>query len=79
MKTRVNLTVDESVLNSMKAYAEKKHISVSELVEKFFMRITKPAAKKNILNLVEELKPSTHTKGDLKERFYTEQAKKYGF
>ncbi|WEK37185.1 MAG: DUF6364 family protein [Candidatus Pseudobacter hemicellulosilyticus] len=80
MKTRLNLTIDQALLESMKAYAANKHTSVSELVETYFKRISRPAKRKNILHLVDQLKaPATDPKADLKELFYQEQSEKYGF
>lgn len=39
----------------MKAYAASKGTSVSELVESYFRRVTKPVQRRNILDLVDEL------------------------
>jgi hypothetical protein len=65
----------------MKIYAQKQGTSISELVENYFEKIAKPKKKKkNILQLVEDLKaPSISTQSDLKELFYKEQASKHGF
>ena len=80
MKTRLNLTIDDALLDNIKTYASNKQTSVSELVENYFKRITKPAKRKNIISMVEKLeKPKIDTKGDLKELYYQEQSKKYGF
>jgi len=80
MKERLNLTIDGDLLNSMKAYASKKQMSVSELVEGYFRTVTRPVQKKNILDLMRELrKPVNHYEGDLKEAYYKERASKYGF
>ena len=80
MKTRLNLTIDESILTTVKNYAESKNTSISELVENFFKKLTKPSKQKNIIDLVEKLeKPEIAVSIDLKELFYKEQAKKYGF
>ncbi|HTK20426.1 MAG TPA: DUF6364 family protein [Mucilaginibacter sp.] len=80
MKTRVNLTIEESVLHNTKLYAEKKGISVSEIVEEYLKIVSKPAKRKTIINLLEELDPSNiDPKADLKELYYQDQAKKYGF
>lgn len=80
MKTRLNLTIDQSLLERMKAYAAKKHTSVSELVETYFERVSRPAKKKNILYLVDQLdKPAIDEKENLKEQFYEQQSEKYGF
>ena len=80
MKTRVNLTIDESVLHDTKRYAEKKGLSVSEIVEDYLKSVTKPAKRRTIIDLVEELGPvNIDPKADLKELYYQEKAKKYGF
>ncbi len=80
MKARLNLTIDNDLLSSMKAYANKKQISISELVEGYFKGITKPAKRKNIIDLVEKLSvPDIDRTADLKDSFYKNQAKKYGF
>jgi hypothetical protein len=80
MKERLNLTIDGNLLNAMKAYAAKKQMSVSELVEGYFRSVTRPVQKKNILDLVRSLKkPAIPEEADLKELYYKEQAEKYGF
>jgi len=76
----LNLTIDDDLLDNIKSYAANKRTSISELVENYFKRITKPTKRKNIINLVEKLeKPEINSKSDLKELFYQEQSKKYGF
>lgn len=80
MKERLNLTIDGELLDSMKAYAVKKQMSVSELVEGYFRTVTKPVQKKNILDLMQELpKPVNNYEGDITEIYYKEKAAKYGF
>lgn len=81
MKTRLNLTIDDNVLQSMKSYAQKKGESISEIVENHFTTIMKnKKKKKNILQLVEELEPPVFDPNtDLKNLFYKDQAKKHGF
>jgi len=80
MKERLNLTIDGDLLNSMKTYASKKQMSVSELVEGYFRTVTKPVKKKNILELMRELpKPVNKYEGDITEMYYKERASKYGF
>ena len=60
MKERLNLTIDGALLEAMKTYAASKEMSVSELVESYFRNVTRPAQRKNILDLVDELeKPET--------------------
>jgi hypothetical protein len=80
MKERLNLTIDGVLLEAIKTYALKRGISVSELVEDHFKIVTRPVRRKNILDLVDELKkPAIDAQADLKALFYKEQGEKYGF
>lgn len=80
MKARLNLTIENSLLENVKSYAVKQQQSVSELVEGYFKTVTKPSKRKNILQLVDKLdKPVIAEEGDLKELYYKENEKKYGF
>ena len=55
-------------------------MSVSELVENYFKKVTKPVQRKTVLDLVDELeKPHIDPKADLKELYYKERGEKYGF
>jgi hypothetical protein len=80
MKERLNLTIDGALLEAIKAYALKRGISVSEMVEDHFRTVTRPVRRKNILDLVDQLKkPAIDAQADLKDLFYKEQGEKYGF
>ncbi|MEX2235531.1 MAG: DUF6364 family protein [Cyclobacteriaceae bacterium] len=80
MKTRLNITIDESLLERIKGYAAKRKTSVSELVESYFKHLTKPSNRRTIIDLVDRLdKPSIPEGKDLKKAFYEDQAEKYGF
>jgi Family of unknown function (DUF6364) len=80
MKERLNLTIDGGLLEAIKSYAAKRQLSVSELVESYFKKVTKPANQKSILDMVDALpKPAIDAKADLKDLFYKEQGEKYGF
>lgn len=80
MKARLNLTIEDKLLKNVKSYAAKQQRSVSELVEGYFISITKSSKRKNILHLVDKLdKPVLNEKGDLKYCYYNENEKKYGF
>lgn len=79
MKERLNLTIEKGLLEAMKVYAARKKLSVSELVEAYIKRVTRPAQRKSVLDLVDQLKkPAIDPKADLKEAFYKEQGEKYG-
>ena len=80
MKARLNLTIEENLLESFKNYAAKRNSSVSELVESYFKAVTKPSKRKNILHLVDQLeKPDFTIAANLQDVYYQENAKKYGF
>jgi hypothetical protein len=77
MKSRLNLTIDDSLLKRIKLYAEKRQISLSELVESYFKNITKLRQKENFIDLVEKLGPhDIDPNADLKELYY--QDRKHG-
>lgn len=82
MKTRINLTIEEKLVNQIKAYAEEKQTSVSELVEQYFKRLMKPVKKDSLMDLVKSLPKVDLGYGDdidLKKQYYEEKASKYGF
>lgn len=80
MKAKLNLTIDKALLSQIKAYSESKKVSISELVERYFYSISKPARPQNIIDMVEKLKPAKFdVNADLKQGFYEDQADKYGF
>jgi hypothetical protein len=80
MKSRLNLTIENSLLEDIKSYAVKNKRSVSDLVESYFKKVTRPSKRKNIIDLVENLeKPIINDNVDLKDLYYKENAKKYGF
>lgn len=74
MKSRLNLTIDETLLHKVKGYATVQKTSVSELVENYFEHLTKPVGRKNILELVDRLpKHKLDPKQDLKKLYYENQ------
>ena len=79
MKTRLNLTIEESLLQRMKVYAARKHISLSELVETYFEKITRPIKRRSIVDIVENMKtPLIPSDTDLMEGYYKDMEKKHG-
>lgn len=80
MKTRLDLAVESNLLKDGKSYAVKQQKNVHELVEGYFESVIKPSKQNNILHLVDKLdKPVIAKKNDLKDLYYKENAKKYGF
>lgn len=79
MKARLNLTIDDTLLEHVKQYASRQDISVSELVENYFKMVTRPSRRKNLLTLVDQLEnPKMDVNVDLKDLYYQEKAEKYG-
>ncbi|MGN6491901.1 MAG: DUF6364 family protein [Agriterribacter sp.] len=83
MKSRLNITVDEILMEQAKRYAEKHKTSLSKLIENYFRNLIRPTNKKNVIDLIESLpRPSskvTNNKENLKEHFFKAQKSKYGF
>ncbi|MBA4257830.1 MAG: hypothetical protein C0446_01610 [Chitinophaga sp.] len=80
MKSRLNLTIENSLLEDVKSYAVKNKRSVSDLVESYFKKVARPSKRKNIIDLVEKLEKTTmNDNADLKDLYYKENAKKHGF
>ena len=79
MKTRLNITVDESLLKSAKSYASNKGTSLSQLIEDYLKSLMRPKRKKNIIQLVDKLpKPKIDAGKDLKKAYYEDKKGKYG-
>lgn len=80
MKSKLNLTIEDSLLAKIKRYAAKKKTSVSELVEAYFTNLTKASSKPNIVELMDTMeKPSIKLPDDLTASYYEERKEKYGF
>ena len=80
MKNRLNITVDATLLNNAKRYASRNQTSLSQLIELYFKSLTRPSRKKNVLELLKELpKPKVKIEGGLRENYYEQRKKKYGF
>lgn len=81
MKARVNLTIEQDVLEKAKSYASKMGASVSELVEEYLKKITEPKEiKTDLFEMVRNL-PAVELPEDFdyKEEYYKAKMKKYGF
>lgn len=71
MKARLNLTIDNSLLEKIKQYAASKQVSVSELVEEYFRSVARTKSRKSIIDLVEKLpQHSIPSDQDLKKGFF---------
>ncbi len=80
MKTRVNITIEESVLQKVKEYTAKQQTSLSQLIESYLENVVKTKRKKkSILELVDELPKPKLKETDLKTSYYEAQKNKHGF
>jgi hypothetical protein len=78
MKARLNITIDESLLNEVKQFAAQKNTSVSEMVASYFKIITKPK-KTSFVDLLKELpKPNIAENFDWKAEYHQAKNKNYG-
>lgn len=83
MKKRLNITVEEKLLEKIKKYAELQNTSLSSLVEEHFEALIKPKTKPpGGMSLVEYMQslPKFEFPEDFnwKEESYKARAKKYG-
>lgn len=76
MKARLQLNIDQDILDRIKTYAASRNITISELVESYFRKIVQPPfSRKNILQLVAEMKkPEINPGADLKDLYYKEHS-----
>jgi hypothetical protein len=86
MKKKLNITIEEKLLEKIKAYAESKDRSVSDLVQEHFETLLKPRPTlPNGTTLVEYMKSLPKSKVefpegiDWKEEYYRAKAKKWGY
>ncbi|GAB2489815.1 DUF6364 family protein [Algoriphagus taiwanensis] len=86
MKKKLNITIEENLLEKIKAYAESKDRSVSDLVQEHFETLLKPRPTlPNGMTLVEYMKSLPKSKiefpegMDWKDEYYRAKAKKWGY
>lgn len=82
MKSRLNITIDEALIDEAKQYAETHRISLSSLIEDSLRKIVRrPQHKKqNALDIIKNLpKPTGSTEIYSTEHYLAENKAKYGF
>lgn len=80
MKTRLNLTIEENLLQKIKSYAARHKKSVSEIVEDYFEKLSSSAKDESIVDFMKRFEKSNLPEDwDLTEKYYEEKGKKYGF
>lgn len=76
MKARLNLTIEETLVAEIKKLAIRNDTTVSDLVEEYFKKLLPKKKQGNILEMVDNLRPSGISQdADLKEIYYQEKAK----
>lgn len=82
MKARLNVTIEEDVLEKAKAYAEKKDVSISRLIEDYLKTIVRKPEGPTLLDVLDSL-PTLETDipedFDFKKEYREERKEKYGF
>ncbi|WP_276346752.1 DUF6364 family protein [Daejeonella sp. JGW-45] len=79
MKAKLNITIDQDILDQMKQYALHQKTSISEIVESYFRLITAPKRKESFVEMIDRLpKLDIDLNLDLKEEYYRAKGKKYG-
>lgn len=79
MKTKVNLTIEKSVLAKAKEYAADVNESLSGLVENYLKGLEKKK-KESFLDFVDNLDvPNLRSEINYKEDYHKGKSKKYGF
>ena len=81
MKNKVNITIDDKLIQEAKQYAARRKISLSQLIENHLRQLTsRKVHKKNVLEVINELPKAKKTvQKASSESYYEERKKKYGF
>ena len=86
MKKRLNITIDEKLLEKIKQYAAKEETSISSLVEEHFEKlVNRRTGLPEGMSLVEYMQSLPKSKVDFpedfdwKEEYYKAKAKKWGY
>lgn len=73
------MTIEDSLLQRVNEYANKKKTTISGLVEDYFVAITRSKKNKSIIDVVEGLTAPPYTNEvNLKEEYYKDVETKYG-
>ncbi|WP_342084512.1 DUF6364 family protein [Dyadobacter sp. OTU695] len=80
MKTRLNITIEDTVLAYIKGYAAARQISVSQIIEEHLKSIAESSKqKRSILEVVDDLVPGDiNGDQDLIKAYHEARSEKYG-
>jgi hypothetical protein len=74
MKTRLELDIDNELLDKAKRHALKNGTNITALIESYFKSLNLSNKRLNILDLIEGLeKPNLSQYGNLKENYYQDK------
>jgi hypothetical protein len=81
MKNRLNITIEESLIEEAKRYATKHNVSLSQLIEEGLRQLVQHRPKKkNALDILKTMpKPKGNFEHYSKETYYEDNKAKYGF
>ena len=79
MKTRINITIEESLLQKAKYYSSKRRVSLSKIISDYLESvIDEKSDEDNLLLLVDSLeKPYFDANRDLKKEYYEAKSNEY--
>lgn len=83
MKKRINLTINEELIDRMKSYADLRETSISNIVEEHFQKLLAPQLQRPKISLLEFVKhlPKSETEYprnfDFKKEYYATKAQEY--
>lgn len=80
MKARVNLTIEQDILDKAKKYASELGSSVSELVENYLKNVSAKVNSQSLIDYIDKLEvPDVDKNLDFKKQYYEDKGEKYGF
>jgi len=84
MKARLNITINDALLDEVKVYAAKHDSSVSQLIENYLEKLVHKGKKPSLLDVLKSLPKSDIEVDypedfDFKKEYYEDRKKKYGF
>lgn len=81
MKTRLNITIEDTVLAFIKNYAAARQLSVSQIIEDHLKSIARSAdQKRSILEVIDEMEAPAgiNIDEDLVKSYHEARGEKYG-
>ncbi len=82
MKARLNITIEETLLEEAKIYALKNELSLSQIIEDYLTAIVKKPERPSLLDVLDSLpkvKSTFPDNFDFKKEYYEDRKTKYGF